>query len=112
MIGTPRQILRNQMKEDEMVGAYGMRRTETYVYRTFTEKSEGRLRRRRYHNIKMEFWERVWEGVDGVHQTKNMVTMEGFCEYDNGPTRFIKKWGNSTLDEPKFSFKSKQCLRS
>lgn len=55
MIGTPRQILRNQMKEDEMVGAYGMRRTETYVYRTFTEKSEGRLRRRRYHNIKMEF---------------------------------------------------------
>lgn len=53
MIGTSRQILRNQMKEDEMVGARGMRRTDMYVYRTFTAKPEGRLRRRRYHNTKI-----------------------------------------------------------
>jgi hypothetical protein len=55
MIGTPRQILRNQMKEDEMVEACGMRRTDIYAYGTFTGKPEGRLKRRRYHNIKMVF---------------------------------------------------------
>jgi hypothetical protein len=43
------------MKEDEMVEACGMRRTDMYVYRTFTGKPERRLRRRRYHNIKIEF---------------------------------------------------------
>lgn len=55
MIGTPRQILRNQMKEDEMVGARGMCRTDMCIYRTFTAKPEGRLRRRRYHNTNIEF---------------------------------------------------------
>jgi hypothetical protein len=38
--------------------------------------------------------------VDCVPQTKDIATMEGFCEYDNGHSRFLKKRGNSTLDEP------------
>ena len=47
-----------------------------------------------------------------VHQTKDLATMGGFCEYDNGPSMFLKKWGNSTLDEPILCFISKQCFRS
>jgi hypothetical protein len=55
MIGTPRQMLQNQTNEDEMVEACGLRRTDIYVYRTFTGKPEGRRRHRLYHTIKMEF---------------------------------------------------------
>lgn len=50
--------------------------------------------------------------MDCVHQTRDMATMEGFCEYDNGHSRFLKKWENSTLDEPILCFKSKQYFRS